>query len=220
MRKSFSVGLAAALALCVASTANAATSIDLEFSGSLGSVTTITPGFSGTLTMAIILNSDDGLTMASTSIFWDNAGTSAGAGTAEWVGIAVTFNMMPGGVVTSFFGPGITGPSDAFIQNGLQVVNSFDGVLVPTNNPPNLPAGSYQIGTIVWSITGAVGITIITSGLTAFDEFRVGGTNITSAVSFGGATINVVPEPATALLLASGLVALAAGRRRLRLFTP
>ncbi len=217
MRKLFSVGFAAALALCVAGTAKAATSIDLVFSGlgatSLGLVTDITPGFSGTVTMAIILNSDDGLTIGSTSIFWDNAGTSAAAGTAEWVGIAVTFNMMTS-AITGEFNPLITGPSGAFIQNGLRVVNSFDGALVPPNNPPNLPAGSYQIGTIVWN--AALGTTNITASLNAFDAFGVGGTNITGTVTFGGATIiNVVPEPGTASLLGLGLIGLImAGRRK------
>ena len=209
MRKMFSVGLAAVLALCVAGTASAATSIDLVFATSGTSVTTITPGFSGTVVMRVILDSDDGLTTASTSVQWDNSGTDAVTGTGEWVGVAVAFNMM-NFTVTASMTPQIPG----VIDNVARVVTALDGLVPNPNNPPNLPAGTYQIGTIVWQTSGAAGNTNIASYKSGLDDFGVGGTFVTGTVSFGGGTINVVPEPGTASLLGLGLIGLiAAGRR-------
>lgn len=211
MRRMFSVGLAAVLALCVAGTASAATSVDLVFVGSGTSVTDITPGFSGTVAARVLLTSDDGLVVGSTSVQWDNASTLAVAGTAEWIGIAVAFNMMTS-AATATMNPAIPGPAGAFIDNPNRKVYAFDGLIAPPNNPPNMPATTYQVGTVVWSTTGAAGNT----NINAFLQFGIDGFYNPFEVigTFGTATINVVPEPGTASLLGLGLIGLImAGRR-------
>jgi hypothetical protein len=182
------------------------------FATSGTSVTSVASGFTGSIVMNVLLTSDDGLTVGSASVAWDNAGTTAGAGTVEWTGVAVAFNMM---VPTQFFSPTILGPAGAFIDNAAKKVYAFDGLIAPPLNPPNLPAGTYQIGTVVWNLTGATSNTNISSIIQfGIDGFGVGGSDITGTVSLGGATINVVPEPGTASLLGLGLIGLImAGRR-------
>ncbi len=202
MRRMFSVALAAALALCVAGTASATTTIDLTFGVSGTNVTTLSAP--GTLTMGVFMTTDDPLEIFATTVFWDNSDTDAIAGTLEWVGF-----FDAGAFV--LWAPLNPGPSGVFIDNSVNQVNSFDAASLGDT----LPAGTYQLGTIVF--LAAVGTTNIISGIiSGLDGFALtGGTIIDGAITFNGATINVVPEPATASLLGLGLIGLIlAGRRK------
>ncbi len=204
MRRMFSVGLAAALALCVAGTASASTTIDIIFSSGTNQ-TTITPGF-GTITAAVIMTTTDGLNSFSTTVFWDNTDTDAVSGTLEWNGFF-------GGAV---FGPINPGPAGVFIDNSVPQVASFDGLSLTASILSFGGGGPYQLGTIVW-LTTVAGITNITTGIIpGLDGFTLlSGGVINDSITFNGATINVVPEPATASLLGLGLVGLIlAGRRK------
>ena len=209
MRRMFSVGLAAALALCVAGTASAATTIDLKFGGIGGPTVTTSLAAPATVTMSVFMTTTDGLEAFSTTIFWNNSDISAIAGTVKWSGILV-----PG--FDSVFAPAMAGPAGTFItfiDNPNKRVFSFDGIQLGSA----IPAGTYQLGTIVW-LASAAGTTTFTSGIIdGLDGFIgcCGSHIINGTVTFNGATMNVVPEPGTASLLGLGLVGLIlAGRRK------
>src|SRR5262245_35465077 len=92
--------------------------------------------------------------------------------------------------------------------------NSLAG-MDPTNL---LPPGAYEVGSTVWRTRDAKsdGADVF-SGLfnTGVDAFGDGASELMDGrVLFHGATVNANPEPATAYLLGTGLLALAAVRRR------
>jgi len=205
----FSVGLAAVLALCVAGAASATTTIDLVFGGSpptvSGGPNTVTLGAPGTVTMGVFMTTDDPLEIFSVTIAWDNSGTSAAGGTLEWNGINIFGTFF-------IFTPGIPGLGGTFIDNAAQRVYAFDGF---QSIGSMVPAGTYQLGTIVWS-AGSVGTTNISSVITSgLDGFLEPGNVLPTTLNLNTAIINVVPEPGTASLLGLGLVGLIlAGRRK------
>ncbi len=203
MRRMFSVGFAAALALCVAGTASAATSIDLLFAGTGTTQTEVaSPSFAGVVILNIFMVTTDNINFASISVEWDNNGLSET--NTEWSG-----EFFPS--IGQFFGVFVPGT----VTTG-EKISSFDGAFAPANTA-GIPAGTYQLGTVVFDdVAGWSTTTINAFILTGIDAFgEIGGINITGSVALGSATINVVPEPGTAALLGMGLIGLVlAGRRK------
>jgi hypothetical protein len=98
--------------------------------------------------------------------------------------------------------------------------SSFDFAVGPPFAPPSLPAGTYHLGTIVWntSALGAGSTAIAMALLPAQDGTAavIGGmvTEVTGSEGLAVGLVNVVPEPATALLLGLGVALLARARSR------
>ena len=118
----------------------------------------------------------------------------------------------PGSVPTQQYGGSITGPG-AFGTGGFLVgtVGTGPRVGLDFGSPTHLrvPTG-YVSGSPLSATSTYLGSTFASLGVTP-------STYVWSWGSGGNAdsfTLNIIPEPSTALLLASGLVAMAMGRRR------
>ena len=163
----------------------------------------------------VLLITNTPLFSASVSVSFDDAnGLSAGFA-QEWFGQGVIFNMMT--VVVDFSPLG-------GLACGATRCSSFDGVIVPPNGPPSLPVGTYHIGTIIWdtsSLSASISavMTEVVSGIDATGGVVSGiKTSLTGSegVAMGFIGFNLIPEPATAALLALGLGGLGALARRRR----
>jgi hypothetical protein len=163
------------------------------------------------LTMAILMRNDEDLTAAVFSLSYDLDGADRLdiVSAAQWQGIAIDE------AGTDFFAPigGLSPPTDTF-------VGSFQGFTTNLELPGTLPpaagpfADGYQMGTVVWSVkAGAHGEStrilsgLFNPGIDVFGDAAFGEMN--DRVVFNTATVNYVPEPSTAALLALALVGLA-----------
>jgi hypothetical protein len=165
--------------------------------------------------MDVILQTTDPLIFASISVGYDSGlgGVDIGFIT-EWDGVGTVFNMAM--TATAFFSPINTVNT---VDNVLGTFGSFDGAQPPPNGPPSLPAGTYNLGTIVWD-TSATGVgfhTIFTFvGTLDATGAVIGGmiTDVTGSEVLGVGSINfeLIPEPGSAGLLALGLTLLAWAR--------
>jgi hypothetical protein len=86
---------------------------------------------------------------------------------------------------------------------------AFDQVNLPGEDAANLP-GTFSTVTLIAQNVGILDLNWDTSGHTGFELYFFG------ATSAPGASVTIVPEPATAVLFAAGLLAFAVSRRALR----
>ena len=232
MRKVFSVALMASLACAfgLVQNAKAGVTIDVLFQdATIASGITIAPGDAGTgcafggyaggsvatgHCMDVILTSTYDMIVAGTSVAYDtDDGLLVGA-IYEWKGGPIAWNRgAPSGYCSPAAGITDTGTS----------ISSFDCLVPPPNLPPNpnLAAGTYRIGTIVWDTSGtavmANGFETVAAFLTGPDAVGVVINGIGVAWNANvvlGTHILTIPEPGTVSLLGLGLVGLIlAGRR-------
>jgi len=220
MRRAAALGLGISLIGLglAAGDARGGVTIDLLFTGRNGealaqpaSAVGAAPG--DLLTLAVLLHSDQPLTIAIFSLGYDHEDDELDPVAAfQWRGTALNRN---GSDRFAPIGP-LAPATQAF-------VGSFQGATTNFALPRALPPapGGYQMGTVVWRATSprSDGDDIL-SGLFHFgiDAFADGTfTPIDAAVTFHAASVNSIPEPGTAALLALGLLGLDALARRRRL---
>jgi hypothetical protein len=220
----FTVALMAALAsVGFARGASAGVVVDLTWRDTSTDTLTILPGDAGAtcnmgfnnpaaagrcLDITMTLTGDT-LIAAGTSVQYDSSSGLVFSKGFQWFGVTFvegkgTGTFAPLGTRTSYlFSPG--------------VVSDFNGFVPPPNGPPALPAGTYKLGTIVWTTSGVTTNTILNAFLAPLDAFGNGAKlNISSTVVLNKAFLNVIPEPGTASLLGLGLVGLIVAGRRSR----
>lgn len=156
----------------------------------------------------VLLISAHQLRSNSISVAFDNSFGLSVARADEWAGVDL-------GMMSPGYRPIVPG-----VTLGPGTLESFDGD-VPPPDPRFLDAGTYNIGTIVWDTNGATSFfDVMAFFLNATDGTlaHFGGGNvvdITGTEVLGMGFINVIPEPATGVLLGLGLagLTLAAHRR-------
>lgn len=221
--------LLSGLCLTLAPSAAANVTVDLFWVDSLSSTLTLTVGdpgagnacngfhFAGTGRCMQIrwTVGAEGLAIGGNSLSW-NPGSGLSALHAAFF---PAFRAIPVGKSSSF-GPF---PSAHFpttnIDNASGVVAGFIGA-IPASDPMatnHLPAGSYVVGTLIFDTSSlAPGVHSIVAFLTpGLDDF-FDSSSTSSPVQLNGATLQVVPEAGTALLLGAALCGLVLARRSLR----
>ena len=199
------------VALLVAGSAGAGPTVDLVWTGTTGAGTigggTIDALPGDVLTMDIVVNDEGGgLTLAALSLSW-----AAGSLTAQNVlQCPSPPNLVPGTCFDPAFGSYSNLSGVPVPDNGAGFVGIFD----PSRVTPSATGFSLTIGRVDFVVNGAGMLTVAldySSGVEGITDNLFART--TPAAS--GGMVNVIPEPATAGLLALGLGALAIiGRRR------
>jgi hypothetical protein len=200
----------------MASAANAVPSVSLVWTGSSG--TGATGGSSidalagDALTLTIFVSNTvpaSGLSFAGVSLAWGGGLTGVSATECP----TATSTPMGGNILagtctpTGFAPPTFLAPFAPGVVIGVGGAGSFDAGVAP----PSFTTGTLELGAISFTTTGSDTVSIVYSP--GLDSVNDG----TGSVFFPGASasVNVVPEPATAGLLALGLGALGViGRRR------
>ncbi len=207
----FTASLVAVLGLSISS-AQADPTLGLTWSGTTGTGTTggtsIDASVGDTLTLTVTLFND---TLATTQfapgVIWDSGGTTI-------LDFLTTNEVLMTGMDAPFNdGPVVQSGAVEAAGGGYAQATLAQGALFGAGVAPG---ATTSPGNIVFVVTGT-GSTVAASGLfvPAVDSLQpAGGSNYANA-TFGSASVNVVPEPGTAALLALGLGALTvAGRRR------
>jgi len=230
MRKMFSVALMATLACAfgLVQNANAGVTIDVVFQDGPGGITvlpgdTAAPGctftgyYGATVTgvrcMDVILTTTDLILGVGTSVTYDSDNGLALDAMYEWQGVGVEFGKA--GVIKSCAPPGGLADNSGVIQ-------SFDCIIAPPSGPPQMPVGTYRIGTIIWDTSGvtagaetiAAYIDMLVDGAIALIDGNV--VDISTQIVVGSQMLTIIPEPGTVSLLGLGMVGLILAGRRSR----
>lgn len=192
--------LVSAVLICAAAPATRAATITIRGVGSsaLGTNTVLDAGVGSSVALEIVLDTQ-GLTLEGYSYGLDLTGGSVSS-------LSLAHATLPGLAADVLLGPAILDQSAGTVRN----VNQAD--LSPG---AGLAAGVYVLDTLSFTITATDAGTLTVSGGLFGEVFGLGQGSCPGTVPGCGVqffTLQIVPEPGSAGLLAAGLAALAAGR--------
>ncbi len=216
-----------AFVLC-ASALWAASASALSFS--LGGVNgqDVTPGDQVSVTVSIATEATTGITLFSVAVVFDETRLAYNLGASS----NSSYLFFPPGRGATFFraGPSCGGSAFPLFQHGTgcgELGPPFNGqvnidyansslVNGSTSYGTNQNNGVALVATLVFDVLGnSVGSAAITISQTAAGNFiQMAGGGSTVAGLSGSGSVNVIPEPTTALLVALGLAGLGIARRR------